>query len=355
MNKYKVGKKVRVRKDLVVDGLYGDWGFALGMMPMLGKIVEIENVYGDGTCRIKEFGYVWTHEMFESLEQSIHIYTDGATTTAILREGKKTVKKALAKCNPNDEFDFKIGASLALDRLFGKEPEQPTEQHKVREVKRRAKVGEWIKIVDGSGCSRTKVGDIARVTTLWGGYICPDGVDYITTEGVEGTGWHCRYVVLEGYKPPTFDWEAFETQKIAVHCDTEEKAKAFLKECHNRGLTWCGGRDLLNHRNWDVYHGETCYTSKVSFGPKSYFEERGDTIIPCPVTAEPEPPTYYNGKVVCVATNSGVYHTVGKIYECKDGFLDSDIGKGRHNYIPYKSFEALQYHALPKFVELVED
>ena len=207
--KYKVGDKVRVRKDLVVGQMYGTRSFANEMRPMLGKIVTIRTSFGAFGYSLEESEWRWTGEMFEPLEQSIHIYTDGVTTTAILREGKKTVKKATAKCHPDDEFDFDRGAEIAFDRLFGKEPEQPTEQPKVREVKRRAKLGEWIKIVDGSGCHSTRVGDIARVTELWyGGMLSPDGVDYITTEGVEGTGWHCRYVVLEGYKP-TFDWGSF--------------------------------------------------------------------------------------------------------------------------------------------------
>ena len=37
----------------------------------------------------------------------------------------------------------------------------------VREVKRPAKVGEWIKIVDGAGSGLSKVGDLARVTRVW--------------------------------------------------------------------------------------------------------------------------------------------------------------------------------------------
>ena len=34
---------------------------------------------------------------------------------------KRTDKKAVAKCNPSDEFDFETGAKLAFERLFPKE------------------------------------------------------------------------------------------------------------------------------------------------------------------------------------------------------------------------------------------
>ena len=108
----------------------------------------------------------------------------------------------------------------------------------------------------------------------------------------------------------------------------------------------------MNHSNWDVCHGEMCYTSGIMYSAKSYYEKEGYTIVPCPFTVKPEQPKYYDEKVVCVDTNGGKYHTVGKIYECKDGLLDSDTGKGRHNYIPYKSFEDLQLRTLPTFIEI---
>ena len=50
-------------------------------------------------------------------DQKIVITTDGKTTTAAFYEGKKIVKKAKARCNPDDTFDFVIGAELAFDRL----------------------------------------------------------------------------------------------------------------------------------------------------------------------------------------------------------------------------------------------
>jgi hypothetical protein len=67
-----------------------------------------------------------------------------------------------------------------------------------REVKRPAKVGEWIKVIDGAGSELSKVGDLARVTRVWYGN---NGVDYITDYGVETGGFHERYVVLENYQP----------------------------------------------------------------------------------------------------------------------------------------------------------
>ena len=66
--KYKVGDKVRVRKDLVVDNIYGGQVFVDGMMEFRGKIVTIKCVT-DSFYRVEEdkniFSYNWTDEMLE--------------------------------------------------------------------------------------------------------------------------------------------------------------------------------------------------------------------------------------------------------------------------------------------------
>lgn len=56
-----------------------------------------------------------------------------------------------------------------------------------------------------------------------------------------------------------FDWEAFKTEKISVHCDTEDKAKAFVAECKRRFPSEC--RLWKNDEvNWSSYESETTYS-----------------------------------------------------------------------------------------------
>lgn len=50
---------------------------------------------------------------------------------------KRTGKKAIAKCSPDDEFDFNIGAKLAFERLEALEKQD-------KEIK----VGDYVKVVD---------------------------------------------------------------------------------------------------------------------------------------------------------------------------------------------------------------
>lgn len=122
--KYKVGELVKVRKDLEQGKRYcmahnpriADY-VTPNMMKFAGKYVTISRFSAfDEKYHIREDGYNWTDEMFEeSPEQTIVIYRKGRSVIAY---DKTTKKKAEAKCNPEDTFDFDIGAQLALDRLL---------------------------------------------------------------------------------------------------------------------------------------------------------------------------------------------------------------------------------------------
>lgn len=54
-----------------------------------------------------------------------------------------------------------------------------------------------------------------------------------------------------------FDWEKFKKGKIAVHCDAEEKAKDFLKECYDYGIKWFPPDE--NDTCWEEYKENTYY------------------------------------------------------------------------------------------------
>jgi len=58
------------------------------------------------------------------------------------------------------------------------------------------------------------------------------------------------------------DWDKFKRGEFAVRCDTEDKAKAFLRECAKEGMHWSvTGDPLAVHTRWDVYKNNTCYCS----------------------------------------------------------------------------------------------
>ena len=65
--KYKVGDKVRVRKDLESGNFYGKAFYISSMDEFKGGKYIITRIW-DQTYQINNFGYWWSEEMFESVD-----------------------------------------------------------------------------------------------------------------------------------------------------------------------------------------------------------------------------------------------------------------------------------------------
>ena len=125
--KFKVGDRVRTINKVDGVDLIGKCGTVVDVKNGLLSVrlgVEFDepfpdghNCNGRGTSGYCRFGYVCDFELIQ--DQKIVITTDGKETLARLYEGNKVIKSATAKCNPEDTFDFKVGAKLAFDRLMG--------------------------------------------------------------------------------------------------------------------------------------------------------------------------------------------------------------------------------------------
>lgn len=135
-------------------------------------------------------GYCW---FFKEEEIKLAAEPTQEQITITRLGGHKVVAKygekvGVAKCSPEDEFNFEVGAKLALERLF----ETPSTY---KEVEREAEVGEYIKIKWVWGISDAyKMGDIFKVRKVEkksGVYVFEHNI-YISD---------LEYVVLEGYKP----------------------------------------------------------------------------------------------------------------------------------------------------------
>lgn len=51
-------------------------------------------------------------------EKRIEIFADGRTVVALTFDGKRVISHGVAKCAPEDDFDFETGAKIAFDRMI---------------------------------------------------------------------------------------------------------------------------------------------------------------------------------------------------------------------------------------------
>lgn len=128
---FNVGDKVIIKKYLTcfISGMERYKG---KNATIIDKIREMNGYYTFYKLDIDDSEFNWTNDMLEPVTaiQEIHITTDkdGVTTHAILKENGKFVKRASARCHPEDEFDFSVGANIAVGRLFGIEEKKKEEK-----------------------------------------------------------------------------------------------------------------------------------------------------------------------------------------------------------------------------------
>lgn len=182
-HKFKVGDRYK-------SGYFADNDAAIEITEISGGTVFYKDVVGE-SIGLKHFqiGSIFSAAL-EKVDTTIVIYRNDNKVVAL---DKSTGEKAEANCNPADEFDFRTGAKLAFNRLMG---EDAKPDNGVREVKRKAKVGEYIKVVYAMPCLIPyKNGDIFKVN-------CVTTSGCICKKSEENVGlWHKEYVVLENYEP----------------------------------------------------------------------------------------------------------------------------------------------------------
>lgn len=128
----------------------------------------------------------------------IMIDCDGTTTTATMTINGREIKTAIARRNPADKFNWRKGAELAFERLWNRQ-KKAEKKPEVREVKRWANPGEYIKIVNVFPGYKDSYhnGDIFRVTEYH--HRIRNG--WVSVKGTSIAMHPKEYVVLEGYRP----------------------------------------------------------------------------------------------------------------------------------------------------------
>ena len=213
-------------------------------MPYLVELDTERSNYHDGGLsgvKGKPNCCYWCYE--ETLElilnhEPIIIYQNGREVVAF---DKESGKKAVAKCSPNDEFDFMTGAKLAFERLV-----EPTT------VDRTAKVGEYVKVLsEGGHCA--KKDSILKVKKVfdedgWVDVYLDDKMSRITTLRRE------QYVVAENYKPEVKRNKILRGRPDGAHLGIIGK-ETLLRDINGEQL-YVGDTVELFHREmrpWGLY------------------------------------------------------------------------------------------------------
>lgn len=217
-HKFKVGERYTSK-------LFVDKGAVIEITEISGGTVFYKDVVGESIC-LKHFqiGSIFSAAL-EKVDTTIVIYRKDNKVIAL---DKSTGEKAEANCNPADEFDFRTGAKLAFNRLMG---EDAKPDNGVREVKRKAKVGEYIKVVYAMPClTPYKNGDIFKVN-------CVTTSGCICKKSEENVGlWHKEYVVLENYKPEEKSQEDDDSEiRVGDMVEVTHRGK-----CYSTYDTWSG-------------------------------------------------------------------------------------------------------------------
>ena len=123
MSKFKVGDKVMILDGSKIENYAGGWTKKMGRY--VGEVHEVSNVMhlsSDSSYILEGVSYVWDERWLERCgNETIVIYRKDNEVIAL---DKRTGNKAIAKCSPEDKFDFDIGAKLAFERLMNSNKER---------------------------------------------------------------------------------------------------------------------------------------------------------------------------------------------------------------------------------------
>lgn len=205
MEKFKIGDKVKLKENEF------DW---YDVKNLIGTVIQVnacnyadvkqilvefeKEVWcghsGDGRGKKKRCLY-FTPESLEKINKINKkvIFNDNRT---IYINGKN---KFIAKCNEKDNFDNEKGLLMCIAREAGytyddvKNLIENSINNMPIEVNRKAKVGDYIKIVNATATDGLyKNGDILYVTGV--------GIRGVICKNIEFLIYHTEYVVLENYK-----------------------------------------------------------------------------------------------------------------------------------------------------------
>lgn len=257
--KFKVGDKV-IGNDLA------DENYGITCKGYKGIMTDVLN---NGKIKVNQ--YTVLEECFDLFEEKIIITREGKKTIAKYYVNGEVMEKGLARCCPEDTFDFATGAKIAFDRMLGfAEPTSET-------------AFDWNGFIEGdifvevtretiadfqNECEKNDCNWEDHAATKWNPFEHYDRMSEETKRIAEILNcrlgdkvWICMVdgsLMYDSCAPEdgskvvewknSFDWEAFKSGKIAVKL-TDETEKSFMKAAEKNGCKWLSG---TNPTKWTL-------------------------------------------------------------------------------------------------------
>lgn len=179
MSKFKIGDRViancnyegystKNKKGKVIDIITHVYDVAVEFDEAIENCHAAAGVGKDGHCLYMRD---YCLELIPKNNNKIVITTDGTETLARLYDGNKVIKSAVAKCSPDDTFDFGTGAIIAFDRLM--------EDKKAEEKKHKYKAGDKVKVISNTCHHFCEIGETVTLTNIF----CSE---------TKGVNWHIK-------------------------------------------------------------------------------------------------------------------------------------------------------------------
>lgn len=253
-------RKFKIGDQVIGNDLADDY-YSITCKGYKGTVTDVLN-----NGKIKVNHYTVLEECFDLFEEEekIVITRKGNKTIAKYYINGKVMEKGLARCCPEDTFDFATGAKIAFDRMFGfAEPTLETAFDWNSFIKgdifvevTRETIADFLKECEKNDCNWEDHAatewnpfesydsipeEIKSIMSLIGAS-APSNELYIHMVdgklkfGNDAPEDNSKVIVWE----KSFDWEAFKDHKISVKV-TAENIKSFMEEAEKNGCKWRSG------------------------------------------------------------------------------------------------------------------
>ncbi len=313
--RFKAGDKVRVKK--FKERPYR-WNSDGEMDHLMGRVVKIERVVSPTKCVYavhdskNDCDWIFRDDDLEPVNETIVIYRKDNEVIAL---DKRTGKKAIAKCSPEDTFDFNVGAKLAFDRLMNGNKESIT----VEDMRKRLK-----SYYKGRSCDDCKL----KSPTCR----CGNGVHFMTKDKA------CNYTMS--------DEEIKDAYNIVFGTDIKDvkpkelhkfKVGDIVKGNSKSGRRYSVTNDNMTRGKVIGVAGDLITIEVLSH--KTMPEEVGEEYVGVEskyFDLVEKVPKLYNGKIVF--TKGDRIFKTGHIYNIKNGRINTEYGQAPEKE-PFKDIE----------------